>query len=139
MATTISQAQHLIDIGIPVESADMVLLHEEPYETSDSKFDGLHQYLCVPFKQYDKGPKTKYRNISYFPAWSLEALLELIPYNVTDNNAVYRFKLVKYPDKWKCYHENFGSSSTGIQEGKTALEAAYNMVVYLKENFDIID
>ena len=51
--TDLPQCKKLADI-LPLERADMVLLHEEPYETSDSKFDGLHQALCVPFKQYDK-------------------------------------------------------------------------------------
>lgn len=67
---------------LPLESADMVLLHEEPYETSDSKFDGLHQALCVPFNKYDKSWRQKYKNISYFPCWSLAALLDVLPKNL---------------------------------------------------------
>jgi hypothetical protein len=76
--TDINQSRKLAEI-LPLESADTVLLHEEPYETSDSKFDGLHQVLCVPFKNYDKSYRQKYRNISYFPCWSLVALLEVLP------------------------------------------------------------
>ena len=74
ICTDIDQSKKLAEI-LPLESADMVLLHEEPYETSDSKFDGLHQALCVSFSQYDKSWRQKYRNISYFPCWSLAALL----------------------------------------------------------------
>ena len=130
MATTVSQSQHLIDIGIPVESADMFWGYINPWSRSDSSFDGGYKNYPLPKKMWVSKDEYSYQ----LPAWYLEALLKLIPYNVTNNNAVYRFKLVKYPDKWECYHENFGLSSTGIQEGKTALEAAYNMVVYLKEN-----
>lgn len=75
--TDLEQSKKLTEI-LPRERADMVLLHEEPYETSDSKFDGLHQALCVSFCQYDKSWRQKYRNISYFPCWSLAALLNYI-------------------------------------------------------------
>lgn len=76
--TTTEQSRKLAEI-LPIESADMVLLHEEPYETSDSKFDGLHQALCVPFNKYDKSWRQKYKNISYFPYWSLASLLDVLP------------------------------------------------------------
>jgi len=76
--TGLHQSKVLAEI-LPLESADMVLLHEEPYETSDSKFDGLHQALCVPFNKYDKSWRQKYKNISYFPCWSLAALLSVLP------------------------------------------------------------
>lgn len=76
--TDLEQSKVLANI-LPIESADMVLLHEEPYETSDSKFDGLHQALCVPFSKYDKSRRQKYKNISYFPCWSLAALLGILP------------------------------------------------------------
>jgi hypothetical protein len=75
--TDIEQSKKLAKI-LPLESADMVLLHEEPYETSDSKFDGLHQVLCVPFDKYDKSWRQKYKNISYFPCWSLASLLSAL-------------------------------------------------------------
>ena len=74
----LQQSKKLAQI-LPLESADMVLLHEEPYETSDSKFDGLHQALCIPFNKYDKSWRQKYKNISYFPCWSLAALLCVLP------------------------------------------------------------
>lgn len=76
--TDLEQSRKLADI-LPLESADMVLLHEEPYETNDSKFDGLHQVLCVPFNKYDKSWRQKYKNISYFPCWSLGTLLSVLP------------------------------------------------------------
>lgn len=76
--TDLEQSKKLAEI-LPLDSADMVLLHEEPYETSDSKFDGLHQALCVPFNKYDKSWRQKYKNISYFPCWSLAALLSVLP------------------------------------------------------------
>jgi len=74
----LQQSKKLAEI-LPIESADMVLLHEEPYETSDSMFDGLHQALCVPFTKYDKSWRQKYKNISYFPCWSLASLLDVLP------------------------------------------------------------
>ena len=85
--TDLSQSKKLAEI-LPIESADMVLLHEEPYETTDSKFDGLHQALCVPFSKYDKSWRQKYKNISYFPCWSIVALLNIIPKHIKNVNTL---------------------------------------------------
>jgi len=95
--TDISQSKTLSKI-LPLESADMVLLHEEPYETSDSKFDGLHQALCVPFSKYDKTWRQKYKNIHYFPCWSLAVLLGVLPEIQGDKPAISLYdNYITYP------------------------------------------
>ena len=95
--TSLEQSKKLAEI-LPLESADMVLLHEEPYETSDSMFDGLHQALCVPFSKYDKSWRQKYKNISYFPCWSLASLLGVLPQSIT--------KYIKSERCQKTFHLN---------------------------------
>ncbi len=67
------------------------------------------------------------------PCWSLTALLGVIPYNVTFNKAVYRFKLVKFPDHWECYHENFGTVSTDIFKADNPIDACVEMIEKLYE------
>lgn len=138
LATTVEQSQHLLDLGLSADTADMVILHEEPYETSDSKFDGLHKILPVPFKEYDKQWKQKYKNISYFPAWSLGALLEVLPDEIRTHkgrfDAKYRFywELRKNWILYSCLDEDY---SPLIEfDGKNNLEAVFNMVVWLLEN-----
>jgi len=115
-STTLDQIQILSDI-LPLESADKVMLHEEPYETSDTMFDGIHEVLCVPFTKYDKGPKTKYRNITYFPCWSTGKLLDLLPSvisvrsNITNEIYDYRIDIrkEKIDDKHFLYQIAYGS------------------------------
>ena len=92
--TSLEQSKKLAEI-LPIESADMVLLHEEPYETSDSKFDGLHQALCVPFNKYGKLWRQKYKNISYFPCWSLAALLDVLPRFIEYKGNKYYLRFMK--------------------------------------------
>ena len=67
------------------------------------------------------------------PCWSLSALLGVIPYNVTFNKAVYRFKLVKFSDHWECYHENFGTVSTKIFKADNPVDVCYEMIIKLHE------
>lgn len=108
-STTLEQIQILSDI-LPLESADKVMLHDEPYETSDTMFDGIHEVLCVPFTKYDKGPKTKYRNITYFPCWSTGKLLDLLP-SVISLKYDYRISIRKdkLDDKHFLYQIAYGS------------------------------
>ena len=118
--TSLEQIKKLTEI-LPFKSADMVLLHEEPYETSDSKFDGLHQALCVPYNQYDKSWRQKYRNISYFPCWSLAALLEVIYYPIL---------IQEYDGKWSCIEFQEGEEVGGHE---TPIDACVAMILKLHE------
>jgi len=122
--TSFEQSKKLAEI-LPLESADMVLLHEEPYETSNSKFDGLHQTLCVPFSKYDKSWRQKYKNISYFPCWSLAALLGVLPeYNLqkTDWGNKTEYKIVVTVNE-----DNYASKNYD-----NPVDACYEMIIKLK-------
>lgn len=127
IATNIEQSRHLAEI-LPIESADMVLLHEEPYETSDSKFDGLHQLLVVPFTKYDKPWREKYKNISYFPAWSLPALLDMIQ----KRGIIIALRNSMLNQQWSvsCDIDDIWKQC----KGDTPIDAAFEMVCWLKEN-----
>lgn len=124
ICTDLSQSKVLTEI-LPLESADMVLLHEEPYETSDSKFDGLHQALCVPFNKYDKSWRQKYKNISYFPCWSLAALHGIL----TEN------KICHYNERYYCQYiregDEFPIYSTAAYNNP--IDACYEMILKLHE------
>ena len=124
--TDFKQSKKLAEI-LPLESADMVLLHEEPYETSDSKFDGLHQALCVPFSKYDKSWRQKYKNISYFPCWSLAALLDILDYPQLSKD-----KLGSGKTGWmvSVYHDNCRYDSCWHNN---SIDACYEMIIKLKD------
>ena len=103
--TDIEQSKKLAEI-LPIESADM--MHD--------------RLIIIPFNDG-----------SLTPCWSLTALLGVIPYNVSFNRAVYRFKLVKFSDHWECYHENFGTVSTEIFKAGNPVDACVEMIIKLKE------
>lgn len=150
LTTTIAQGKKLLELGLESNTADMTILHEEPYETSDSKFDGVHEILCVPFKKYDKSFRQKYRNISYFPAWSLSALMDLLPsqFDIPSKFGkvftyyinIRKYKLTDGVDLHQITYGNYGGSgfiwSDMINTGEyeTLFEAAYAMLVWLLEN-----
>lgn len=129
--TDINQSKKLAEI-LPLENADMVLLHEEPYETSDSKFDGLHQALCVPFSKYDKSWRQKYRNISYFPCWGLAALLNYIKDKCDYFELVYLSSTI---DGRANKLENVYRLSTDMYDvyEKEAVDACVEMILKLHE------
>lgn len=116
--TDIEQSKKLAEF-LPLESADM---HWQYIEEDN----GQLQWFCFP-KDFSIN---QYNTVS---AWSLVALLDLIPFNVTFNKAVYRFKMVKYFNHWECYHENFGSVSTGIFEADNPVDVCYEMIIKLHE------
>ena len=121
--TDLSQSKKLAEF-LPLESADMVLLHEEPYETSDSKFDGLHQALCVPFNKYDRSWRQKYRNISYFPCWSLSALLNVLP-KIVNNETLF---IETSPALW-----HIGYRNAYIARTVNLVDACYKLILKLHE------
>lgn len=134
--TSLEQIKKLTEI-LSLKSADMVLLHEEPYETSDSKFDGLHQALCVPYNQYDKSWRQKYRNISYFPCWSLAALRACLPPGISIDGILYVFESHNTFDNMWVYEYKFEDISAPLySKASNEIDAAVDMIIQLhKEKF----
>lgn len=128
--TDLEQSRKLAEI-LPLESADMVLLHEEPYETSDSMFDGLHQALCVPFSKYDKSWRQKYKNISYFPCWSLTSMLGVLPEIYGNPLNIERVKAEDGYDGYY-YHIEYKGKIL-IPYSKNPIDACYEMILKLHE------
>lgn len=124
--TDINQSKKLAEI-LPLESADM--RYEYPSREREDIQKPMMGFSIASFNWF-KGIDS----FRIIPCWSLAALLSVIPYNITFNKAVYRFKLVKFSDHRECYHENFGSVSTEIFKADNPVDAAFEMVVWLKEN-----
>ena len=123
--TDISQSRKLAEI-LPLESADM-------YYFLDPTPAGNIYHIVIP--QIDFGIKTREPEYDKgdIPCWSLAALMDVIPYNISFNKAVYRFKMVKYSEHWECYHENFGSVSTEIFKGNNQIDVCMAMIEKLHE------
>ena len=123
--TTIEQSRKLVELGLNPLTADMCWVGDL-INLTYNVIPSLH-----PYKQFNTSNKI---NRCALPCWSLGALLEVIPYNISRNKAVYRLTMRKYMSRYEFYHENFGSVSTIIANGESPIEAAYNMVVWLLEN-----
>ena len=73
ICTSIEQSQKLIELGIDVNTADIIYnVLDESYIRHDTSIDKYHR-----------------------PAWSLSALIELMPFQIIEDNKRYGFKQYK--------------------------------------------
>lgn len=133
--TDIEQSKVLSEI-LPFESADMAYIKHSSSNNPNWEFNEDFPPMIlgnVPINEM---------TVETLPCWSLVALLNVIPYNITFNRAVYLFKLVKFRDHWECYHEDFGSVSTNIFKADNPIDACYKMILKLHKlksyNYDFI-
>jgi hypothetical protein len=120
--TDIEQSRKLAEF-LPIESADCYWNYDEMQKFHRISWfeDGYNKESQLMFNE---------NNVC---AWSLTALMAIIPYNVSFNKAVYRLKLIKYSDHWECYHENFGTVSTEIFKADNPVDACVAMIKKLHE------
>ena len=110
ICTTIEQSKKLLELGVDVNTADMWYQH-----IGYSITDGKEKPTYFPMVIRD--------NISDddIPAWSLSALLELIP------STVFLYsKLVKWDGSYYIEHREMLYDNP--------IDAAFEMIVWLKEN-----
>ena len=116
ICTDIPQSKKLIELGIDIQTADMYW-----WATS------LRYYI----EAMDDGDFNEAEG--HVPAWSLTALIELIPtedkkdeyYVDTESHSDYH--IVNYRNCWDgCIHSEYSEESL--------LDATYKMVVWLKQN-----
>ena len=119
IATSIEQSKELEKI-LPIDSADMFY---DPFEKDKAKPQILYRKL--------------YKNDIVIPAWSLEALLGLMPAHVKH----YGLVIEKYDGVWDITYEGCGRDYD-IEylkniESAELIDAAFEMIVWLKENSKI--
>ena len=126
ICTSIEQSKKLLELGIDINTADMfwdLLDGDEPDEK-------------IPNCCWDRFDIT----INEFvPAWSLSALLELIPPYLGEFKDGIDFGFSKAMNsKWYSAHYiKFDSGLASFNKtvtGDTAIDAAFEMVCWLKEN-----
>lgn len=114
--TDIEQSRHLLEIGIPAESADGF------YEAQDNPITGAWEYiLFVGTMRAD--------NRVVIPAWSLAALLELMPPLTTVFKKVYKDGRIKY--------QALTNGTKVLILKDNPIDAAVEMISWLKENKNI--
>jgi hypothetical protein len=113
ICTSIDQSKKLIELGIDINTADMCYC---PIMDIDSMSNTgfLEIPECYPFSE------VKECRVQYLPAWSLSALLKLIPITcvLSINSGHYRI----------------ASNETNTFFHNNPLDATFEMVCWLKEN-----
>lgn len=129
ICTTIEQSKKLIELGIDVNTADM-----HYYKNS------FGDYIEGLYNSSDLKEGFELKGIEYIPAWSLSALLELIPPYLGEFNEGIDFGFSKSMNKkWYSAHyiqlnDDGVATFNKTVTGDTAIDAAFKMVVWLKEN-----
>ena len=111
IATTIEQSKKLIELGLDVNTADMWYVKD---------------YLIAKNQELDKPSDNEIKDV--FPAWSLSALLDILPFPQLSKDKLGSGKVgwmvSVYPDNCRydsCWHNN-------------PIDAAFEMMVYVLEN-----
>ena len=116
IATTIEQSKHLLELGLDPKTADMYYLPQVMNEG---------ETLWPIDEGYNLDDADQ-------PAWSLSALLEVMP-----NNDYWEICLWQYKDqRWQCVFDDveFSNGETKAFVANTPIDAAYEMVCWLLEN-----
>lgn len=121
IATTIEQSRKLAEI-LPAESADM----------------WYWEFPTAPkYNRYDHPMFHKGEGITNVPAWSLSALLELIPSHIDKVDTFLRLRMDKDEENFNIWYEDYGTGLC-IEDSdiikNTPIDALFEMIVWLKEN-----
>ena len=134
ITTSVNQSKKLIELGIDVNTADMRYGYIAPYEYSDRMFDGGYDEVPYPKDFLKKNPNLSENEYdSELPAWSLSALLNLIP-NENDNGRNYCYIEVYVGYYTVSYCNNWDGRIFSTKSNKCLLDAAFEMMCYLIEN-----
>lgn len=125
--TSIEQSKKLIELGLNIETADMVYASYNDVMTGERKYRKWAMELT---------PMMKIETERELPCWSLSALLELMPkIKFFKDESAYYPLLQKYyaKDSWICKYENSGADEHWYIE-KTPIDACCDMICWLLEN-----
>ena len=133
ICTDIEQSKKLIELGIDVNTADLTVTN---YPLQDgSRFD----FICCKLPN-DIFPSITDGKSEKIPAWSLSALLGLIPpyLGELDEGIDFSFGKAIHSKWYSAYYLQYLQDGDVIAiktvTGDTAVDAAFEMVVWLKEN-----
>ena len=145
ICTSIEQSKKLIELGIDTDTADMCYkcLGEDPYDL-----------IVRPYSDWKEEYKVLLRSgdAKVYPAWSLAALMNLLPSEFTEkgeySESTYGIDIRKYAltDDVNIYQIAYGnyhwhedgscswSDMINTGEKEDLLDAVFQMVCWLKEN-----
>ena len=134
ICTSIEQSRKLIELGIDVNTADMRYGYIAPYDFSDRMYDGGYDEVPYPKDFLKKNPYFSENEYDgELPAWSLTALMELMPDKISIDNESYYLSFTKKSVEFRG-PITWDGQKTKSFEMDNILDAAFEMVVWLKEN-----
>ena len=127
ICTSIEQSKKLIKLGIDVNTSDMRYGYIAPYDFSDRMYDGGYDEVPYPKDFLVKNPNFSANEYDgELHAWSLSALVDLMPKNV---------EIERTYIGWRCdYYSNDDSLLKYGKDKNTLFDAVFEMVCWLKEN-----
>jgi hypothetical protein len=120
IATTIEQSKRFLELWLDPKTADMVWVR---YAAGGYRLEVLHRELFERIMETD------------IPAWSLSALLEVMPSNIDDYDLyITKHKYVDGGHGYNVeYNRGFTISVLHKETNRDLVTAAYEMVCYLLE------
>ena len=119
ICTSIEQSKKLLELGLNADTADM------GYNGVENRDTGRIWY--------DKYPTTM-PNVDSIPAWSLSALLELMPKHIFSEDRIKNYTPVLHIGEKNVVWYQHMNEFLHIEHADTPIEAAYFMVIWLLEN-----
>ena len=115
MYTTIEQSQKLKELGLPSSTADMI------YVTPIRKYPEV----MIKNHQYNKGA---------IPCWSTEALFQLLPYYIKENNTLYWCEIGRANNTITLCNSRAEPQSIFTATGDSLLESLFKTMCKLLDN-----
>ena len=150
ICTNIKQSKKLVELGIDINTADMYYMYrhwEIDENTVGAQSDANIGFDLDFYYGADNG-----KTYHYIPAWSLSALMNLLPSEFTEvgkySTTIYEIKIRKYNliedvnlhqiayGNYKIYEDgsSYWKDMINTGEKEDFLDACYEMVCWLKEN-----
>ena len=129
ICTSIVQSQKLIELGIDENTSDMVYLRSY-FEEEEGEYNLIVGPYHEGYMEKEDGSIIPVFD-EHIPAWSLTALMKLMPKVSTDGGEIYEsYPIMEHDD------EGFAVSSPIYNTSyySEPIDAAFEMVCWLKEN-----
>lgn len=131
IATNIQQSQHLLELGLDPKTADMWWSNRFIYwNTTPMIGVGAEKNQLYTFKWYETD----------IPAWSLQALLKVMPKNTNETYHLFSSMMADQLGSWVCDRSKYYMGADGHNKNDyecfksdSPVTAAYKMVCWLLE------
>lgn len=124
ICTSIVQSKKLIELGIDVNTADMYYPNRTDIQYQDALPIGMKHSNSLLAQE--------------IPAWSLSALLGILPMHIIINGSMYKFSMVKgFNKQGETYRLGYKTNNSFLFETSwynEPIDAAFEMVCWLNEN-----